>query len=181
MPTFRKPCLWVCSPSKMGGLWLLCPQYCICLKFFSGWNVVFWEWSWEWLCCASTRRAVDGDLPSVWNWLEFWFCYVLLKLSCCPSLFTLHASNHHTSWHLITFAKQYFCVRCQPRPSHVQSVEEVGVHRRSLTAAKVPLIAFQSRMAGSEEWCPTAEVRRNNRNPAVGERKNMEKYQPDLR
>ena len=52
--------------------------------------------------------------------------------------------------------------RCrQPRPSHVQSVEEAGVHRRSLTAipAKVPQ-CFQSRVAGPEEWRPTAEVLR---------------------
>ena len=67
--------------------------------------------------------------------------------------------------------------RCQPRPSHVQSVEEVGVHRRSLTAipAKVPR-CIQSRVAGPEEWRPTAEVLRANRKP----RGWTETYQQDI-
>lgn len=67
--------------------------------------------------------------------------------------------------------------RCQPRPSHVQSVEEVGVHRRSLTAipAKVPQ-CIQSRVAGPEEWRPTAEVLRANRKP----RGWTETYQQDI-
>ena len=81
----------------MGGLWLLCPQYCICLKFFSGWNVVFWEWSWEWLCRASTRRAVDGDLPSVWDWLEFWFCWNSPAALTCLLWKIVTMTHHDTS------------------------------------------------------------------------------------